>query len=105
LASFTVEKRFKEIGIRKVLGASLQQLLYLISKEFLFLVLLAALISIPVTWWLLHNWLQNYEYRVVISIWLFAGSCISVLLVTLVIVWLNALRAAMANPAKSLRTE
>lgn len=105
LASFTIERRFKEIGIRKVLGASVQQLLYLISKEFLFLVLLAALISIPVTWWLLHNWLQNYEYRIGISVWLFAGSCVSVLLLTMVIVWLKALRAALANPAKSLRTE
>jgi len=105
LASFTIEKRFKEIGIRKVLGASVQQLLYLISKEFLFLVLLAALISIPVTWWLLNNWLQNYEYRIGISIWLFVGSCLGVFLLTLIIVWLNALRAAMANPAKSLRTE
>ncbi|HET7898558.1 MAG TPA: FtsX-like permease family protein, partial [Flavisolibacter sp.] len=105
LASFTIERRFKEIGIRKVLGASVQQLLYLISKEFLILVLLAALISIPVTWWLLNNWLANYEYRIAISIWLFVGSCFSVLLLTLVIVWLNGLRAAMANPAKSLRTE
>jgi ABC-type antimicrobial peptide transport system permease subunit len=60
LTSFTIEKRFKEIGIRKVLGASVQQVLFLISKEFLFLVLLAALISIPVTWWILHNWLENY---------------------------------------------
>ncbi|HEV7334197.1 MAG TPA: ABC transporter permease [Flavisolibacter sp.] len=105
LASFTIERRFKEIGIRKVLGASVQQLLYLISKEFLLLVLLSVLISIPVTWWLLNNWLQNYEYRINISIWLFAGSCASVLLLTLVIVWLNAARAATANPAKSLRTE
>ena len=105
LTSFTIEKRFKEIGIRKVLGASVQQLLYLISKEFLFLVLLAALISIPVTWWLLNNWLQNYEYRIDISIWMFIGSCGAVLLLTLVVVWLNALRAALANPAKSLRTE
>ena len=105
LTSFTIEKRFKEIGIRKVLGASVQQLLYLVSKEFLFLVLLAALISIPVTWWLLNNWLQNYEYRVDVSIWLFAGSCAGVLLLTLMVVWLNSLRAALANPAKSLRTE
>jgi ABC-type antimicrobial peptide transport system permease subunit len=105
LASFTIERRFKEIGIRKVLGASVQQLLYLISKEFLLLVLLAALISIPITWWLLNNWLQNYEYHISISIWLFVGSCLSVLLLTMVIVWLNGLRAAMANPAKSLRTE
>jgi ABC-type antimicrobial peptide transport system permease subunit len=105
LASFTIERRFKEIGIRKVLGASVQQLLYLISKEFLVLVLVAALISIPVTWWMLNNWLQHYEYRINISIWLFAGSCVAVLLLTLSIVWLNALRAAMSNPAKSLRTE
>ncbi|NTS41331.1 ABC transporter permease [Flavisolibacter sp. BT320] len=105
LASFTIERRFKEIGIRKVLGASVQQLLYLISKEFLLLVLLAALISIPVTWWLLHNWLQNYEYRIGISIWLFMGSCASVVLLTMLIVWLNAARAAMASPSKSLRTE
>jgi putative ABC transport system permease protein len=105
LTSFTIEKRFKEIGIRKVLGASVQQVLYLVSKEFLFLVLLAALISIPVTWWLLNNWLQGYEYRVNISIWLFVGSCAGVLLLTLIVVWLNSLRAALANPADSLRTE
>ena len=105
LAAFTIEKRFKEIGIRKVLGASVQQLLYLISKEFLLLVAIAALVSIPVTWWMLNNWLQNYEYRIGISVWLFAGSCLGVLLLTMVIVWLNGLRAAMANPAKSLRTE
>jgi putative ABC transport system permease protein len=105
LASFTIERRFKEIGIRKVLGASVQQLLFLISREFLLLVLLAAVISIPVTWWLLHNWLQNYEYRIDISIWLFLGSCATVLLLTMLIVWLNAARAAMASPSKSLRTE
>jgi ABC-type antimicrobial peptide transport system permease subunit len=105
LASFTIERRFKEIGIRKVLGASVQQLLFLVSKEFLFLVLIAALISIPVTWWLLHNWLQNYEYRINIGISLFVISCLGVLILTLLIVWLNALRAAVANPVKSLRTE
>lgn len=105
LTSFTIEKRFKEIGIRKILGASVQQILYLISKEFLFLVLIASLISIPVTWWLLNSWLQNYEYRIHISIWLFLGSCGGVLLLTLVIVWLNSLRAALANPVKNLRTE
>jgi ABC-type antimicrobial peptide transport system permease subunit len=105
LTAFTIEKRFKEIGIRKVLGASIRQLLFLISKEFLYLVLLAAIISIPVTWWLLHNWLQNYDYRVAISVWLFAGSCAGVLLLTMVIVWLNSLRAALANPVHSLRSE
>jgi ABC-type antimicrobial peptide transport system permease subunit len=105
LASFTIERRFKEIGIRKVLGASVQQLIFLISKEFLMLVGIAALISIPVTWYLLSNWLANYEYRISISIWLFVGSCLSVLLITLLIVLLNSIRAAMSNPSKSLRTE
>jgi len=105
LTSFTIEKRFKEIGIRKVLGASVQQILALISKEFLFLVLVAALISIPVTWWLLNNWLQGYAYRINISIWLFVGSCGGVLLLTLIVVCLNSIRAALANPVKNLRTE
>src|SRR6476469_1495772 len=105
LTAFTIEKRFKEIGIRKVLGASIRQLLFLISKEFLYLVLLAALISIPVTWWLLHNWLESYEYRVNISIWLFAGSCAGVLLLTMVIVWLNSLMAALGNPVHSFTSE
>lgn len=105
LTSFTIEKRFKEIGIRKVLGASVQQILVLISKEFLFLVLLAALISIPVAWWLLNNWLQGYEYRINISIWLFVGSCGGVLLLTLIVVCLNSIKAALANPVKNLRTE
>lgn len=105
LTSFTIEKRVKEIGIRKVLGASVRQLLYLISREFLFLVGLAALVSIPVTWWLLNKWLQGYEYRVSISIWVFAGSCASVLLLTLLVVWLNSLKAALASPSKSLRSE
>lgn len=105
LTSFTIEKRFKEIGIRKVLGASVQQILMLISKEFLLLVLLAALTSIPITWWLLNNWLQSYEYRIDISIWLFVASCGGVLVLTLIVVCLNSIRAALANPVKNLRTE
>lgn len=105
LASFTIERRFKEIGIRKVLGASVQQLIFLISKEFLILVGIAAIISIPVTWFLLKNWLANYEYRIDISMWLFAGSFVAVLLLTLLIVLLNSIRAALSNPSESLRTE
>ncbi|MEP6928304.1 MAG: ABC transporter permease, partial [Ginsengibacter sp.] len=71
LASFTIEKRIREIGIRKVLGATVQQLLMLISKEFLKLVLIAFVIAVPLTWWFMHDWLQKYEYRVNISIWMF----------------------------------
>jgi putative ABC transport system permease protein len=105
LASFTIEKRFKEIGIRKVLGASIQQVLALISKEFLKLVLIAFLIAVPLTWWLMSDWLQNYTYRVSISVWMFGIVGSMVLLLTLLIVGLNTIKAAMSNPVKSLRTE
>lgn len=105
LASFTIEKRFREIGIRKVLGATIQQLLVLISTEFLKLVLIAFVIATPLAWWLMHNWLQKYTYHVGISIWLFGVVGILILLLTLIVVSLNTIRAAMANPVKSLRSE
>jgi len=105
LASFTIEKRFREIGIRKVLGASVQQVLALISKEFLKLVLIAFLIAVPFTWWGMNNWLQKYTYHINISIWLFLAVGLIVLLLTLIVVSLNTIRAAVANPVKSLRTE
>jgi putative ABC transport system permease protein len=105
LASFTIEKRFREIGIRKVLGASVQQLLLLISKEFLKLVAIAFVIAVPVTWFLMDNWLEKYEYRTNISWWLFGIVGILILVLTLVVVSLNTLRAATANPVKSLRSE
>jgi putative ABC transport system permease protein len=105
LASFTIEKRFREIGVRKVLGASIQQLLLLISKEFLKLVGIAFLIAVPLTWWAMTNWLQHYDYCINISIWLFAVVGVLVLLLTLIIVSLNTFKAAVANPVKSLRTE
>ncbi|MDB5149785.1 MAG: FtsX-like permease family protein [Mucilaginibacter sp.] len=105
LASFTIEKRFKEIGIRKVLGASVQQLLVLISTEFLKLVLIAFVIAVPLTWWIMHNWLQKYTYHINISIWLFASVGMLILLLTLVVVSLNTMKAALVNPVKSLRSE
>jgi len=105
LASFTIEKRFREIGIRKVLGASIQQLLLLISKEFLKLVLIAFVIAVPITWYLMDNWLQKYEYRTGISWWLFGIVGVVILFLTLAVVSLNTLRAATSNPVKSLRTE
>jgi putative ABC transport system permease protein len=105
LASFTIEKRFREIGIRKVLGATVQQLLMLISKEFLKLVLIAFVIAVPLTWWFMNNWLDKYTYRINISIWLFGIVGAVVLLLTLVVVSLNTMRAATSNPIKSLRTE
>lgn len=105
LASFTIEKRFREIGVRKVLGASVQQLLVLISKEFLKLVVIAFVIAAPLTYWLMSNWLNNYNYRIAIHLWLFAVVGVVMLLLTLTVVSLNTIRAAMANPVKSLRTE
>jgi ABC-type antimicrobial peptide transport system permease subunit len=105
LASFTIEKRIREIGIRKVLGASAQNLLMLISKEFLKLVLIAFIIAVPLTWWLMNNWLEKYSVRINISIWMFGAVGFIVLLLTLIVVSLNTMRAAMSNPVKNLRTE
>lgn len=105
LASFTIEKRLREMGIRKVLGATIQQLLMLISKEFLKLVLLAFVIAVPLTWLLMSNWLEKYTYHISISIWLFFGVGIAILLLTLTVVSVNTFKAAISNPIKSLRTE
>jgi len=105
LASFTIEKRFREIGVRKVLGASVQQLLILISKEFLKLVVIAFVIAVPLTYWLMSHWLENYKYRININSWLFVVVGIAMFVLTLVVVSLNTLKAAMANPVKSLRSE
>ena len=105
LASFTIEKRIREIGIRKVMGATLQQLLLLISKDFLKLVLIAFVIATPIAWWFMHNWLEKYPDRINISIWLFGAVGFLILLLALVVVSLNTMKAAVANPIKSLRTE
>ena len=105
LASFTIEKRVKEIGIRKVLGATLGQLLTLISKDFLKLVLIAFVIATPLAWWFMNIWLEKYPDRVNISIWLFAAVGLLILLLALVVVCLNIMKAAVTNPTKSLRTE
>jgi ABC-type antimicrobial peptide transport system permease subunit len=105
LASFTIEKRVREIGIRKVLGATLQQLLLLISKDFLKLVLIAFVIATPLAWWFMNNWLEKYPDRINISIWLFIAVGLLILLLALVVVSLNTMKAAVTKPAKSLRTE
>jgi hypothetical protein len=105
LASFTIEKRIREIGIRKVLGATVGQLLTLISREFLKLVGLAFVIAVPLTWWFMNSWLEKYTFRIQISGWLFLIVGGLILLLTLVVVSLNTMRAALRNPVKSLRTE
>jgi ABC-type antimicrobial peptide transport system permease subunit len=105
LASFTAEQRTKEIGIRKVLGASVSNIWALLSKDFVGLVILACLIAAPIAWYFLSGWLENYEYRTTISLSVFALAGLSALLITLLTVSYQAIKAALANPVKSLRDE
>ena len=105
LASFVAEQRTKEIGVRKVLGASVYNLWSMLSKDFVSLVLISCLIAGPVAWYFLNQWLQGYEYRTYISWWIFALSAIGALTITLLTVSFQAIKAALANPVKSLRTE
>ncbi len=105
LAAYTAERRIKEIGIRKVLGASVAGLAGLLSKDFLQLVGISCLIAFPVAWWALNNWLQSYQYRVGIHWWVFAIAGILAMLIALTTVSFQAIKAALTNPVKSLRSE
>jgi ABC-type antimicrobial peptide transport system permease subunit len=105
LAAYTAERRTKEIGIRKVLGASVTGITGLLSKDFLRLVVISALIAFPLAWWAMHDWLQNYAYRVTISWWVFIAAGMIVVLIALLTISFQSIRAAIANPVKSLRTE
>jgi len=105
LAAYTVQRRIREIGIRKVLGGSVSGITGLLSLDFMQLVGLAILVAFPVAWWLMHNWLQDYAYRTTIQWWVFVAAGGLALLITLLTVGLHALRAARANPIKTLRTE
>ncbi|HEY2727449.1 MAG TPA: FtsX-like permease family protein, partial [Parafilimonas sp.] len=105
LAAYTAERRTKEIGIRKVLGASVTGLTGLLAKEFLQLVTVSCIIAFPVAWWFMNNWLQDYAYRTTIQWWMFAIAGLSALLIALITVSFQSIKAAIANPVKSLRTE
>ncbi|HVU95393.1 MAG TPA: ABC transporter permease [Puia sp.] len=105
LAAYTAERRVKEIGIRKILGASVHGLTGLLLKEFVQLVSISCLIAFPLAFWVLHGWLQNYEYRTPIHWWVFGLAGALALVVALLTVSFQAIRAALANPIKALRSE
>jgi putative ABC transport system permease protein len=105
LSMLAAEKRTKEIGIRKVLGASISSMVSLLSNDFLRLVIIAAIISIPLAWWAMNKWLENYPYRIEMNAGVFVLALILVLLVALLTICFQTIKAAIANPVKSLRTE
>ncbi|GAB3995487.1 ABC transporter permease [Spirosoma daeguense] len=105
LASFTAEQRTKEIGVRKVLGASVLNLWSLLSKDFVMLVIISCLIASPIAYYYLNEWLTDYEYRTELSWWIFAAAGVGALLITLLTVSYQSIKAALVNPVKSLRSE
>jgi putative ABC transport system permease protein len=105
LASYSAERRIKEVGIRKVLGASVQNIVGMLSKNFLKYVLIASIIALPLAWLSVHKWLQDYAYRINISWWIFAAAVLLTLVIAFVTISFQAIKAAIANPVKSLRTE
>ena len=105
LAAFSAEQRIKEIGIRRVLGASVISIITMFSKSFLKPVLIAMIIAFPIAWWAMNHWLQDFEYRVSISWWIFAISGLGALFISFVTISFQSVKAATANPVKNLRTE
>lgn len=105
LASFMAVQRLKEVGIRKVLGATAANIVYLFSKEFIALIAIAFVIATPLAWYYMHQWLQDYVYRIHISWWLFAAGGCAAIIIALATISFQAIKVALANPVKSLRTE
>jgi putative ABC transport system permease protein len=105
LSAYTATQRIKEIGIRKVLGASMTDIATMLSKDFLRLVLIAVVIALPIAWWVMNRWLQDFAYRVNLSWWVFAAAGVVAIVIALATISFQAVKAALANPVKSLRTE
>jgi len=105
LATYIAEQRTKEIGIRKVVGAGIDNITFMLSKDFMVLILIAALVAFPLAWWVMDRWLQNFAFRINISWWIYLVSGVLAIMIALITVGYQAIRAAMANPVDSLRTE
>jgi putative ABC transport system permease protein len=105
LAAFSAQQRVKEIGIRKVLGADVSDITRLLSQDFLRLVAVAILVAVPLAWWGLHKWLQDFAYRTDIEWWFFAVAGLAAIIIALATVSIHAIRAANGNPVQALRSE
>lgn len=105
LTTLSVEQRIKEIGIRKVLGASVLHITSMLSKDFLKLVLIAFVIAAPIAGWFMYSWLQDFAYRISLSAWIFIGTALAAVIIALVTISIHTIRAALSNPVKSLRSE
>lgn len=105
LAAFTAQKRRKEIGVRKVIGASVANITTMLSKDFIRLIFISLAIALPASWWLMSNWLQGFAYRISLTPYVFVIAAIAVMLITLFTISFQSIKAAIANPVKSLRTE
>ncbi|MES1225812.1 MAG: FtsX-like permease family protein, partial [Bacteroidota bacterium] len=105
LSAFAISQRIKEIGVRKVLGASTSGLVGLLAKDFLKLVAVAAIIAFPIAWYAMNSWLKDFAYRINIQWWVFIAAGILAALIAFLTVSFQAIKAALANPVKSLRTE
>ena len=105
LAAFTAQRRQKEIGIRKVIGASVNNITTMLSGDFLKLVFIAILIAFPLSWWVMNQWLQGFAYRATIGIGVYLIAAGAVILITLLTVSYQAIKAALVNPVRSLRSE
>ncbi len=105
LTSFLAQLRIKEIGVRKVLGASIADITALLSKDFIRMVVLAIVVALPIAWWALSKWLDDFAYRISLTWWMFAAAGFAIVSITLITVCCQAIRAAVVNPVKSLRTE